>query len=167
MEIGVASVSPGVMGAFMKTYCINRHQTLPTGLEQAWRFFSDPANLRLITPPWLNFTITSGVPSAIYPGLIISYRIRPIGGVAVPWVSEITHVQAPHYFVDEQRSGPYRFWHHQHHFKATQGGVDVLDIVHYRLPLGLIGMAMHAAWVQRRLDEIFRFRYHALARYFK
>ena len=96
----------------MKTYCIRRHQTLPTDLDQAWRFFSDPANLSLITPPWLNFTITSGVPDAIYPGLIISYRIRPIGGVAVPWVSEITHVQAPHYFVDEQRSGPYRFWHH-------------------------------------------------------
>lgn len=162
----MASVSPGGMGAFMKTYCIKRHQTLPTGLDQAWRFFSDPANLRLITPPWLNFTITSGVPDAIYPGLIISYRIRPIGGVAVPWVSEITHVQAPHYFVDEQRSGPYRFWHHQHHLKAARGGVDVLDIVHYRLPLGVIGMAVHDMWVQRRLDEIFRFRYHALARHF-
>jgi ligand-binding SRPBCC domain-containing protein len=81
-------------------------------------------------------------------------------------VSEITHVQAPHYFVDEQRSGPYRFWHHQHHLKAARGGVDILDIVHYRLPLGLIGMAVHAMWVQRRLDEIFRFRYHALARPF-
>ena len=163
----MASVSTAGVGAIMKTYCIKRKQTLPTGLERAWRFFSDPANLRLITPPWLNFTITSALPAAIYPGLIISYRIRPVGGVAVPWVSEITHVQAPQYFVDEQRSGPYRFWHHQHHFKVTQGGVDVLDIVHYRLPLGVIGMAMHAVWVQRRLDEIFRFRYHALAKHLK
>ena len=151
----------------MKTYCIRRQQQLPTGLEEAWRFFSDPAKLPLITPPWLDFTMTSSVPATIYPGLIMTYRIRPLGGVAIPWVSEITHVQAPHYFVDEQRNGPYRFWHHQHHLTASQSRVNVMDIVHYRLPLGLLGMAMHALWVQRRLDEIFRFRYHALAQYFK
>ena len=151
----------------MKTYCIERQQILPTELAPAWRFFSDPAKLPLITPPWLDFTITSRVPATIYPGLIMTYRIRPMGGVPIPWVSEITHVQAPHRFVDEQRSGPYRFWHHQHHLATVKGGVNVMDIVHYRLPFGLAGLAMHALWVKRRLDEIFRFRYHALVEHFR
>jgi len=97
----------------------------------------------------------------------MTYRIRPMGGVPIPWISEITHVQAPHRFVDEQRSGPYRFWHHQHHLTSVAGGVNVVDIVHYRMPFGVVGMAMHALWVKRRLDEIFRFRYHALAQHFK
>lgn len=151
----------------MKTYRIERQQILPTGLVSAWRFFSDPAKLPLITPPWLDFTMTSRVPATIYPGLIMAYRIRPLWGVPIPWVSEITHVQSPHYFVDEQRSGPYRFWHHQHHLTTAKGGVNVVDIVHYRLPCGVVGMVMHTLWVKRRLDEIFRFRYHALAQHFK
>ncbi len=151
----------------MKTYRIQRRQVLPVRLDGAWRFFADPANLRLITPPWLDFTITSAVPEMMYPGLILTYRIRPFGGIAVPWVSEITQVRAPHYFVDEQRSGPYRFWHHQHHLTTVGDGVAVEDIVHYRLPLGIVGVAAHWLWVQGRLDEIFRFRYHALARHFQ
>jgi ligand-binding SRPBCC domain-containing protein len=151
----------------MKTYRIEHHQLLPTELEPAWRFFSDPTRLPLITPAWLDFTMTSQVPATIYPGLIMTYRIRPVGGIAIPWVSEITQVQAPQYFVDEQRSGPYRFWHHQHHLTVVEGGVKVVDIVHYRLPFGLAGMAMHALWVKRRLDEIFRFRYHALQQFFE
>ena len=151
----------------MKTHRIQRHQVLPAGISEAWRFFSDPGNLRLITPPWLDFTISSPVPEKIYPGLILTYRIRPLAGVAVPWVSEITQVKAPHYFVDEQRSGPYRFWHHQHHLTAADGGVAVEDVVHYRLPLGIIGLAAHRWWVQGRLDEIFRFRYHALGHHFR
>ena len=155
------------MATFMKTHCIKREQTLSADLEQAWRFFSDPTNLRLITPPWLDFTITSPVPETIYPGLILTYRIRPLAGVPVTWVSEITHVRAPHYFVDEQRLGPYRFWHHQHHLTAAGAEVKVADIVHYRLPLGLIGVLAHRLLLQSRLDEIFRFRYHALARHFQ
>jgi ligand-binding SRPBCC domain-containing protein len=151
----------------MKTHCITREQALPADLEQAWRFFSDPANLRLITPPWLDFTITSPVPEIIYPGLILTYRIRPLAGVPMNWVSEITHVRAPHYFVDEQRLGPYRFWHHQHRLAASGDGVTVEDVVHYRLPLGIVGVMAHRWWVQGRLDEIFRFRYHALARHFQ
>ncbi|MGD9331871.1 MAG: SRPBCC family protein [Desulfobacterales bacterium] len=151
----------------MKTHCIERIQRLPIGLDQAWAFFSNPANLPLITPPWLNFTITSRVPATIYPGLILTYRLSPAAGFAIPWVSEITHARAPRYFVDEQRSGPYRFWHHQHHLAAAPGGVQVIDTVHYSLPLGIFGLALHALWVKRRLDEIFSFRYHALDQLFR
>ncbi len=151
----------------MKTYLLERRQLLPTDLETAWRFFSDPANLRLITPPWLDFRITSRLPARIYPGLIITYRIRPLAGLAVPWVSEITQVEAPRYFVDEQRQGPYRFWHHQHRLREVGASVEKTDLVHYRLPGGLLGIGLHAVLIRRKLDEIFRFRYHALQRVFE
>lgn len=151
----------------MRLFRIERRQVLPTGLPEAWRFFADPANLRRITPPWLDFTITSRVPTDIYAGLLITYRIRPVAGIPCTWVSEITQVRAPHYFVDEQRSGPYRFWHHQHHLKTVQNGCEVMDIVHYGLPLGVLGEVAHALWVRRKLDEIFRFRYHALSHHFE
>jgi ligand-binding SRPBCC domain-containing protein len=151
---------------FMKTYRLVHCQRLPTDLQTAWGFFSDPANLRLITPPWLDFTITSPLPETIYAGLIITYRIRPMAGIPVSWVSEITHMAAPHFFVDEQRHGPYRFWHHQHRLTTVDGGVENRDEVHYRLPGGPIGIGLHAVMIRRRLDAIFRFRRHALKRIF-
>lgn len=151
----------------MKTFFLERRQVLTTDLQSAWHFFSAPRNLRRITPPWLDFRITSRVPEQIYPGLIITYRIRPLAGIAVPWVAEITHVAAPFFFVDEQRQGPYRFWHHQHRLQEAAGGVEKTDLVHYSLPGGLVGIGLHAILIRRKLDEIFRFRYHALQRIFK
>jgi ligand-binding SRPBCC domain-containing protein len=148
--------------SIMKTYRLVRRQHLATDMQTAWRFFSNPANLRLITPPWLDFRITSRLPETIYAGLIITYRIRPIAGIAVPWVSEITHVDAPCFFVDEQRQGPYRFWHHQHHLRTVVDGVEKIDEVHYRLPAGLLGIGLHALTIKNRLDTIFQYRYHAL-----
>ncbi len=150
----------------VKTFRLIRNQTLPTDRTGAWRFFSNPANLRRITPPWLDFRILSPLPATIYAGLIITYRIRPLAGLAVPWVSEITHVDAPHFFVDEQRHGPYRFWHHQHHLRPAPGGVEVVDEIHYRLPYGVLGIGLHTLMIRNRLDAIFHFRSHALQRIF-
>jgi ligand-binding SRPBCC domain-containing protein len=161
-----ASLPLNPSSAAMKTYSLIRRQTLATDMQTAWRFFSNPANLRLITPPWLDFRITSRLPESIYAGLIITYRIRPIAGIAVPWVSEITHVDAPRFFVDDQRQGPYRFWHHQHHLRAVAGGIEKIDEVHYRLPAGLLGLGLHALTIKNRLDTIFQYRYHALERLF-
>ncbi len=150
----------------MKTFHLTRRQVLPTDPETAWQFFSNPANLSRITPPWLDFRITSTVPDIIYPGLIITYRIRPLAGIAVPWVSEITQVDPPRFFVDEQKRGPYRFWHHQHFLHPVGDGVEKKDLVHYAPAGGLLGIGMHALLIRRKLDEIFRFRYDALARIF-
>ncbi len=150
----------------MKTFVLTRRQLLPTDPETAWQFFSNPANLSRITPPWLDFRITSQVPESIYAGLIITYRIRPLAGIAVPWLSEITQVDPPRFFVDEQKRGPYRFWHHQHWLRPVAGGVEKTDQVHYALPAGLIGIGLHTLLIRRKLDEIFRFRYDALARIF-
>ena len=112
----------------MKPFTHERRQTLPISLELAWEFFSNPGNLARITPPEMDFRITSVPQNDIYAGQIITYTIRPLFRVAVNWTSEITYLERPNFFVDEQRFGPYRFWHHQHFFREVDGGVEVREI---------------------------------------
>ena len=142
-------------------------QSLPIPLDEAWAFFSDPRNLPVITPPALGFRILSHPPAAIHAGLMISYSVRPLPGLRTLWVSEITHARAPGYFVDEQRVGPYRLWHHEHHFRAAPGGGTLVeDEIHYLLPFGFAG-SWAAGWlVRRQLRAIFAFRKAALAQRF-
>ncbi len=131
---------------------------LPVGLSVAWDFFSDPRNLGRMTPPSLAIEITSGPPPRMVPGMIITYTIRPLLGIPVRWVTEITHVREPNLFVDEQRFGPYRFWHHQHHFREVDGGIEIADLVHYSLPFGVIGRVLGGSYVRRQLAGVFSFR---------
>ena len=141
-------------------------QILPLAPAAAWDFFSRPDNLARITPPDLGFVVTSQLPERMYAGMIVSYRVSPFGGLAVPWVTEITHVREPDFFVDEQRSGPYRFWHHQHHFRAVAGGVEMTDLVHYQVPFGHLGDLLAGALVERRVAAIFAYRRRVLAELF-
>lgn len=143
--------------------CLRRAQRLSASIDAAWTFFSDPANLARITPPWLGFEITSPLPEHIYAGQIVTYRVRPLFGIALTWVTEIAAVDAPRRFVDEQRVGPYRFWHHQHHLREVDGGVEVEDVVHYALPFGPIGAIVDRLIVLPRLDRIFGYRRRVLA----
>ncbi|MBN2055364.1 SRPBCC family protein [bacterium] len=142
----------------MKLYRLDQRQVLKITLEQAWAFFSNPRKLPEITPDWLSFNLLNDPPETMHPGMIIHYTVTPLLGLPLQWVSEITHVREPEFFVDEQRFGPYRFWHHQHHFKPVAEGTLVLDIVNYRLPLGPAGSLVHAAVVRRRLERIFDYR---------
>ena len=98
--------------------------------------------------------------------MIITYRIRPVLGIPITWVTEITHVQEPSHFVDEQRFGPYRFWHHKHLFKATKDGVEMEDIVDYAMPLGPLGSIPHALLIRKRLEGIFDYRERVLKELF-
>ena len=143
----------------MKSYELRYVQEIPCSLENAWDFFSDPANLAWITPPDMGFIVTSQPQgSQIYPGQIITYQVRPIWGIPISWMTEITHVNPGSYFVDEQRIGPYRLWHHQHHFQKTKRGIEMLDIVHYAVPLGILGSIVNALLIRRKLAEIFVYR---------
>lgn len=144
----------------MKLYVLDRTQRLPIPLAQAWDFFSDASNLARITPPDMGFEVTSALPERMYAGMIVTYRVRPLMGIPVQWVTEITHVQEPFLFVDEQRFGPYRFWHHQHLFREVPGGVEMRDIVHYALPPG--GGAARRWLVTPRLEQIFAHRHKVL-----
>lgn len=141
----------------MRLFLIDRKQTFPITIEEAWHFFSSPDNLPKITPPSLRLTVLSELPAKIYPGALITYRIRP-WGIPLKWITEITHVLEPRLFVDEQRFGPYRFWQHQHHFRETAGGVEVRDLVHYSLHGGPLAASIDALAVRKQLQQIFDYR---------
>ena len=151
----------------MKVYQMRRQQTLPIDLDTAWDFFSNPSNLQRITPDHLNFHIFTDVPAQVYTGLMIGYRLRVPPGVPVTWWTEIKHVEAPYRFVDEQRQGPYRMWYHEHRFRAVEGGVEMTDILHYALPLGVLGRLAHALFVGRQVRGIFDHRVGVLADLFR
>lgn len=151
----------------MKVFDFRMEQSLPLDIHTAWKFFSNPANLSVITPPEMDFRITSGsLPEQMYAGQIITYRVKPIAGFTVNWVTEITQVSEPHFFVDEQRSGPYRLWHHQHHFKEIKGGVLMTDIVHFALPFGYAGRIAGGFLVKKQLQKIFNYREEKLRNLF-
>ncbi len=128
-------------------------------LAECWEFFSNPANLARITPPTLGFRVHSELPREIYPGLMIRYTVSPLLGIPLTWLTEITQVRKPHFFVDEQRVGPYRLWHHEHTFSAVSDSkTEVTDLVHYVPPLGPIGALLNALTIRRQLAAIFDFR---------
>ncbi len=144
----------------MKVYRYQTEQILPISIEKAWDFFSSPVNLKEITPDYLGFKITSDLGDGkMYPGQIITYVVKPLAGIPMRWTTEITHVKDKEYFVDEQRFGPYAMWHHQHWFKQTDKGVHMTDIVHYAIPLGIIGRIANTLIVKNKLKEIFDYRY--------
>lgn len=135
---------------------------LPVDLDTSWSFMSDPSNLKVITPDYMGFHIISGAGVHMFAGQIISYKVSPIMGIGMNWVTEISHVQEKHFFVDEQRKGPYAFWHHKHFLKPIENGTEMTDIVHYQLPLPLISNLFHALLVKPKLLEIFEYRKQAL-----
>lgn len=139
-------------------YQIYQKQRIPVSLDEAWAFFSDPANLKKITPNYMSFDIVSGGGQKMFPGQIIEYVVTPLAGIKMQWVTEITHVIESEYFVDEQRIGPYSFWHHKHFFKQISAGVEIEDKVDYQLPFGPLGKLIHKQIVKPKLDEIFAYR---------
>lgn len=150
----------------MKIYTLERKQKIAMDMAEAWDFFSNPNNLPLITPPSLNLNIKSDLPEKMYTGMIITYTVAPILNIPMTWVTEITHVEEPNFFIDEQRFGPYKFWHHQHKFKEIEGGVEAIDLVHYALPLDPLGRIANELMVKKQLDEIFKFRSEYLEKEF-
>ncbi len=139
-------------------YQLSARQLLPIDLDRAWKFLSDPGNLKEITPDYMGFDIVSGAKEEMYPGQLIQYVVTPMFGIKTRWVTEITHVIDRSYFVDEQRFGPYSLWHHKHFLKEIDGGVEMFDTVHYKLPFSAIANLFHDLLVRPRLTEIFNYR---------
>ena len=142
----------------MKIYTLHKKQKLPISVDEAWDFLSDPKNLKFITPDYMGFNIISGADREMYPGQIIQYIVTPVLGIKSKWVTEITHVRDKEYFVDEQRFGPYALWHHKHFIKEIKDGVEMEDIIDYKIPLGILGQLVHPILVKPKLEEIFNFR---------
>lgn len=150
----------------MKLYQIHSKQNLPISVEEAWDFLSDPRNLKTITPDYMGFQILSGADRDMYAGQIIQYNVSPIAGIKTKWVTEITHVEDKKYFVDEQRYGPYALWHHKHFINEIPGGVEMEDIVDYKIPFGILGQLVQPFLVRPRLKEIFEYREQKLIELF-
>ena len=150
----------------MKIYTLHKKQNLPISVDEAWNFLSDPRNLKIITPDYMGFNILSGADRPIYAGQIIQYIVTPVLGIKTKWVTEITHVIDKHYFVDEQRFGPYALWHHKHFIKEIEGGVEMEDIIDYKIPLGILGQLVQPILVKPKLEEIFEYRQKKLIELF-
>lgn len=141
-----------------KVYRLKVSQRLPIDIDEAWQFFSNPKNLATITPDKLNFKIISGAEENIHLGQIIQYKVNPFPIISAIWVTEITYMKEKEYFVDEQKFGPYSFWHHKHYFKSISGGVEMTDIVDYKVPFGLIGRVLTKGLIKKELQNIFTYR---------
>ena len=150
----------------MKLYRLETIQKLPISINDAWQFLSDPKNLKRITPNYMGFKIVKGAESSMYAGQIIEYVVTPLFGISTTWVTEITHVKEPEYFVDEQRFGPYALWHHKHFIKPIENGVEMVDIVDYKIPFGFLGQLAQPLVVSPKLNEIFEYRSEALIKLF-
>lgn len=149
----------------MKLYQHHATQKLPITLDQAWEFLTDANNLKLLTPPELQMKVLYGTDRGMYPGQLIEYSVKPLPFYRTNWVTHITQVEHKKFFVDEQMYGPYATWHHIHFIKEIPGGTLMEDLIHYRLPLGILGK-LGAPLVKKKLEEIFRFRESALINHF-
>ena len=142
-------------------------QKINTDLDNLWKFISSPKNLSKITPSYMDFKILSKVPNEMYEGLIISYTVKPILGVKMNWVTEITHIKDKKYFVDEQRKGPYKMWHHEHILIETDNGIIMRDIISYIPPFGVLGKILNVFFIKRQVEGIFKYRTEVLNKIFK
>lgn len=150
----------------MKIYRLETIQNLPITQTEAWDFLSNPKNLKRITPDYMGFKIVSGASERMFAGQIIQYVVTPVLGIPTTWVTEITHVEEGNYFVDEQRFGPYALWHHKHFIKPIKNGVEMTDIIDYKIPFGVFGRMAHPIVVAPKLKEIFEYREKTLIELF-
>ncbi len=151
----------------MGFYQLHKTQKIPATIDEVWNFISSPANLIKITPEYMGFNVTSKLLSEkMYPGMIITYKVSPVLGIKMTWVTEITQVKEKEYFVDEQRVGPYSMWHHEHKIEPIKGGVLITDIVSYKPPFGILGSIANFILIKKQLKEIFTFRVKAIEKMF-
>ena len=142
----------------MKVHSLSQEQTIPIPINQAWEFFSSPRNLEAMTPPEMGFRIVSLPSEILYEGEIIEYSVKVLPGVWIPWVSEIKALRKGESFVDDQISGPFKFWHHRHSFEETSGGTIVKDLIHYSVGFSIFGEVARALVVKNQLAKMFEHR---------
>ena len=142
----------------MRTWELRTRIRLPRPRAEVFGYFGDAGNLQEITPPWLHFRIVTPQPIGMRPGTLIEYKLR-LHGIPIRWKTEITAWEPPLRFVDEQLSGPYRLWRHEHTFEEIEGGTLAEDRVRYA---ALGGTLVNRLLVARDLKEIFRYRHRKL-----
>lgn len=142
-------------------------QKIPASINDVWDFISSPKNLQRITPDYMGFEIsTKYVSEEMYPGMMISYKVKPLFNIKMNWLTEITQVKEKLFFVDEQRHGPYKIWHHEHRITAIEGGVLMTDLITYQPPFGILGNLANTLIIKHKIKEIFKYRKQALIELF-
>jgi ligand-binding SRPBCC domain-containing protein len=146
----------------MKTHLLNSEIRVPRPLDEVFAFFADARNLQKITPPWLDFRITTPGAIVMREGALIDYKLK-VRGIPLRWRSEITVWDPPHRFVDSQLRGPYRSWIHEHRFEERDGGTLVTDEVRYSVYGGEL---IRKLFVARDVEKIFGYRGEKMAELF-
>ena len=147
----------------MAIYQLYQEQKVAVTILEIWDFISNPKNLKKITPGYMGFNITSKhLSETIYPGMLIEYKVSPLWNINMTWLTEITHVKEKEYFVDEQRVGPYKLWHHEHKIIPINEGVLMTDLVTYQPPYGILGRLANHLIIRKKLAEIFEYRRNIL-----
>jgi ligand-binding SRPBCC domain-containing protein len=145
---------------------LEKEQFILADIGRAWEYFATPANLNTITPSDMEFEIVWGGECRMYAGQLIEYRVEVLPGWKTHWLTEIRHVREGQYFVDEQRTGPYRFWYHEHIFEPVPGGTQMKDHITYQVPFGVFGEVLHKLYIRTRLEAIFDFRHNKITEIF-
>jgi len=141
----------------MSIYKLERKQVVNASINDCWDFFSSPKNLAVITPESMKFNIIDFDDKPIYNGMIIGYTVSPVKFCKLKWLTEITEVQKPNCFIDNQLLGPYKIWHHKHFFRELESGTEIVDVVHYVLPFAPLSNFMNL-FIKKKLDFIFDYR---------
>jgi ligand-binding SRPBCC domain-containing protein len=140
-------------------YQLRKTQNIFIPVKEAWEFFSQPENLVKITPSNMNFKILSRSDAGeMYPGMIITYKVSPLFNLSLNWTTEISQIKEYKYFIDNQIQGPYKIWHHEHHFNETENGTEMRDVLFYEVKFGFLGQLLHKLFIRKRIEEIFNYR---------
>lgn len=150
----------------MKMYRLTNTQKLPISLDEAWEFLSNPTQLENITTDELSFQKLHDIPDKMYEGMLMQLRLKPFLGIPIDWLTEITHIKEKEYFIDEQRVGPFRFWHHEHRVLPIEGGVEIQDTVHYVMPFSIFGRFVHWLFLRKQVENIFIYREETMEKVF-
>ncbi|MGG5210209.1 SRPBCC family protein [Chryseobacterium sp. MIQD13] len=144
-----------------------REQQLNCTIETAWKFFSSANNISEITPKDMNFIVLTTMENdEIYEGMLIDYYVSPLFGIKMKWQTEIIKVDFQKSFIDFQKKGPYKLWHHHHEFVPNEKGVLMKDTIDYELPMGFLGEIARPLFVKKKLEHIFDYRYKVLEKMF-
>ena len=145
-----------------------KEQKISASMDEVWDFISSPENLKRITPDYMGFDIKSNhLPKKMYPGMMIAYIVKPILNIKMNWLTEITQVEEKSFFIDEQRQGPYKIWHHEHRINPIKGGVLMTDLLTYLPPFGWFGKIANKFFIRKKIEEIFDYREKALNQIFE
>ncbi|WP_103070563.1 SRPBCC family protein [Aquimarina sediminis] len=148
-------------------YTLKTEQILNVPRDKAWDFFSSAENLQKITPKHMGFEITSSVESKTYAGQIVTYKVGILPGIKSNWVTEITQVKNQVFFIDEQRFGPYKMWHHEHWFEELPDSKTLMkDKISYKIPFRILGHLAQRIFVKKQLETIFKYRHSTLEKLF-